>query len=75
MQYNMLTTVKKQHEPWLVGLSGLSTGLQIKGWPKDSWSGCTPGLQVRAPAGGVRQPINVSLVHWSFAPSLSPSMP
>ena len=46
-------TFKNQLVPWLVWLSGLSTGLRSKGLPVDSQSGHIPGLWVRSPVGGM----------------------
>ena len=37
--------------PWLVWLSGLSTGCEPKGGRFDSQSGHMPGLQARSPVG------------------------
>ena len=42
-------------EPWLVWLSGLSTGLRTKGSLVDSQSGHMPGLQARSPVGDAQE--------------------
>ena len=60
---------KKNCVPWLVWLSGLSTGLWNKGCWFDSWSGHMPGLQARSPVWGVQEATDQC-----FSP-LSPSFP
>ena len=57
-------------------LSGLSAGLQTKGLPlpipsQDTCLGCRPGPQLGTCE---REPIDISLTHWWFSPSLSPSL-
>ena len=57
--------------PWLVWLSGLSTGYEPKGHQFNSQSGHMPGLQARSPVGAMWD----VTTHWCFSPSLSPSLP
>ena len=54
-----------------------SVDCEPKGLWFDSWSGNMPGLWARFLAEGIyeRQPVNVSLRHQCFSPSLSPSFP
>ena len=48
---------------------------KLKGCWFDSQSGHMPGLWARSLVGVERQPIDVSLAHWCFSASLSPSPP
>ena len=68
--------------PRLVWLSGFSASLWTEGLPVRFPSGHIPGLQARSLVGGVREATkrtsreaDVSLAHWCFSPSLSPSLP
>ena len=63
-------------EPWLVCLSGLSTGLQVKKTLARFPIRAHAWVAGQAPGWGAheRQPIDVSLTHQCFFPSLSPSL-
>ena len=62
--------LKLQYSPQLVWLSGLSAGLQNKGWP--IWFPVRTHAWV---AGQVPSRGRTRETHWCFSPSLSPSLP
>ena len=62
---------KKEPEPWLVQLSGLSAGCEPKGRQFNSQLGPMPGLWAGSPVWGTQE----ATTHWCFSPSLSPSLP
>ena len=57
--------------PWLVKLSGLSTGCEPKGHLLHSQSGHMSGLWARSPVGATWE----ATTYWCFSPSLSPFLP
>ena len=57
------------------GSVGWASSGKLKGHQFGSRSGPMSGLQVQSPRVCKRQPINISLLHWWFSPSVSPSLP
>ena len=62
---------------WCGSVDGAPASEPKKGRRFDSRPGHMPGFQATSSSWAVckRQPIDVSLTHWCFSPSLSPSLP
>ena len=65
--------LKRRERPWLVWLSGLSSGLQAKRLPVRFPVRVHAWVAARSPVGGVWEAAN--LTHWCFSPSLFTSLP
>ena len=69
-----MTRINSEGSPDWCGSVGWALSHKLKGHLFNSQSGHMPGLGARFPVRGVRDVIDVSLVHQSFSPSLSISL-